>query len=360
MRIQPLRLLFDHLHSLAELGHVFRVFLMLVTIIGMNSESSGSECNTFLQRLQALLRDNGEERILAKRGKDKIPVSENLLHRLTDMVLAKETGEFESGSVFQMTTGNGTRRRVVTEVSVLPGGEIQFRDLADGMIVTSLVRITRLHRILQPKPAKNGQSVTGELVRRYPPPSSADTIMNGRFRNQHEIPFIRDAEIREVHQPLRMNSVRQDGESLRFGINEFGRAVIQQQALRGCTAAAANMLIHDNNRPVDLKDLRNSNLGNENTMAFAIIRAGLKPVLTTMASRSMRRLEDLISQNGPAIISVGGEIGGHVIVVDAIDYNAETARIRDPYHGWDITIDLNALRHRVSPNDTIVQVERTR
>ncbi len=45
-------------------------------------------------------------------------------------------------------------------------------------------------------------------------------------------------------------------------------------------------------------------------------------------------------------------------IVDAIDLNAKTARIRDPFHGWDITIDLNALQSRISKNSSIIQVKK--
>ncbi len=72
----------------------------------------------------------------------------------------------------------------------------------------------------------------------------------------------------------------------------------------------------------------------------------------------IRALHDLIATHGPATASISGEIDGHNIVVDTVNVAAETVTIRDPWHGWRITVPFSALATRGLGN-TFVQIART-
>ena len=137
---------------------------------------------------------------------------------------------------------------------------------------------------------------------------------------------------------------------------ENGKPLILQQATRGCTAAVAAMLIHENGGEIDSHALATRDLGDEEYMKLDIERAGLKPKETLC--HTMKHLEACLSQDGPAIVTVSSGIGGHVVVVDAI--TSKAVRLRDPYHGWEVSVHRKAFERswgglqRASP---VIQVE---
>lgn len=193
-------------------------------------------------------------------------------------------------------------------------------------------------------------------------------------------------------------------ESVRIVRTEFGQLVVQQVSLNGCTAAASAMLILAHRPNARLGYLRSRTLARDlGAVADDIRAAGLVPLQKAMTSsaelvaaiqeidarvfsdehrafrRSHREQADELERawhlerrgvakamrrefvafvareiglHGPAVVG----IGGHVIVVDAIDPVGETALIRDPYHGWQIRILLSALESRISIDDGLVQV----
>lgn len=164
-----------------------------------------------------------------------------------------------------------------------------------------------------------------------------------------------------------------------------GKTVIQQQALRGCTAGVSAMLIADHGKQPKLGEMQQRDLGEDVDVILDIRDAGLKekvsnltdkeqkPVYVTNAMSYAERkkiqekircslsliseLKKLIEEHGSAIVSIHGEIGGHVIVVDAIDDDLTCAIIRDPFHGWMITISMDAFRRTFS-GGSIIQIAK--
>ena len=59
-----------------------------------------------------------------------------------------------------------------------------------------------------------------------------------------------------------------------------------------------------------------------------------------------KELKEHLKAYGSAIVSAGGEIGAHVIIVDAIDDDG--VDIRDSFHGWSIKITKEAFLSRYS------------
>lgn len=195
-----------------------------------------------------------------------------------------------------------------------------------------------------------------EGTRRYPPLSTYDTFVARRIskissvHGQATVFF--DSEIISIHPvvhsiPLKAHSI---GPSPCVDFTDHGKAIIQQQAVRGCTAATAAMLIRDHGGPVDLFKLESTNIGTTEKMCRMIEQARLTPTISQL-SANLDELASAISNNGPAIITLLDYSGGHSIIVDAID--EETARIRDPYHGWEITIRKDALARRYQGGDVI-------
>lgn len=136
-----------------------------------------------------------------------------------------------------------------------------------------------------------------------------------------------------------------------------GKPLILQQATRGCTAAVTAMLIHENGRKINSYELAMRDIGHNYNMKFDIENADLKPKETPC--HTMEDLEKLLSQDGPAIVTVSSGIGGHVVVVDEI--TSKAVRLRDPYHGWEVSVHRKAFERswgmlqRASP---VIQVDK--
>ena len=68
-------------------------------------------------------------------------------------------------------------------------------------------------------------------------------------------------------------------------------------------------------------------------------------------------IANALDQYGPAFATIGGEIGGHVIVLDSVSDRAASnpiVRIRDPFHGWDIDVRLSSLTRRGLEKELLV------
>jgi hypothetical protein len=199
------------------------------------------------------------------------------------------------------------------------------------------------------------------LKRKIPPISMIDTIRCSKnpvtgerfIESAHGSgALFKDEEILAVHSPIRNKVI----DKVEVGYSQFGKAIIQQQATRGCTAATAAMLIDDNGKGFDPDALRSRNLGRTEDQVRDIAQAGLDPIVSNI-SKDLQTLSNLIKQNGSAIVSIDGELGGHVIVVDEVSDDFKQVRLRDPYHGWEITVTADAFSQRYSGGE-VIQVKK--
>ena len=199
------------------------------------------------------------------------------------------------------------------------------------------------------------QSINGHkqfFKRKYPPVAAVDTVImkNGNFESVHgNGKMFSNEEIIKVHTIVSEEKIWEDVFFINAWKTENGKYVIQQQATRGCTAATAAMLIKDHGKEPDIWKLRGRNLGNDKDQMRDIEAVGLRPILTVC--KDLDQLKELLRKHGSAIVSISGELGGHVIIVDEI--GEKEARIRDPYNGWEITVTLEALKKRFSGGSVI-------
>lgn len=206
---------------------------------------------------------------------------------------------------------------------------------------------------------------TSIAKRRVPPLSQVDTIMmvSGVIKSVHgdgTEKLFTDQEILKLHPSIRRVDI---GNNIQVDIVENNKVVIQQQATRGCTAAAAAMLIHDAGKNVDLSSLQQTNLGNTKSIVSSIEKADLTPVVTELNTTNnskelLKQLQQLLRKNGSAIVSTSHDIGSHVVVVDHISDNLNEVRLRDPYHGWDITVTKEAFMRGFHGGDIIQLVNK--
>lgn len=200
------------------------------------------------------------------------------------------------------------------------------------------------------------------LARRYPPLSRVDTICcrNGEITSVHGTgKLFKDGEIIEVHPSVGIRKVG-SSQKIEADITALGKVVIQQQAIRGCTAATAAMLIVDHGGEPSTRILRMRNLGTAENIRRDLRRANLRPILTIVSGDQNQRLKQLrsaIEAHGSANISIDGELGGHDLVVDQIHPDLSKVTLRCPYHGWQITVTAEAFTLRFR-GGTIIQAEK--
>jgi hypothetical protein len=201
-----------------------------------------------------------------------------------------------------------------------------------------------------------------QINRLYPPIGFNDTVTfeRGVLKSLHpSVNVFKNHEIQEIHQgdvflPETINGRRALFEVRR---NELGKHVLQQQSTRGCTAGAVAMMLLDHQRKIDPEEMANSNLGMDNEMISQLETAGLHPI-HSKPSASVNPfiwLQNEVKTKGSAIVTVDSDrMGAHVIIVDLV--SDEGVRLRDPYHGWDITVTHEGFIKYWQPRSGIIQV----
>lgn len=177
--------------------------------------------------------------------------------------------------------------------------------------------------------------------RKIPPLSIVDTFIatSSGIKSAHgKGELFSDHEIVEKLPIVRRQLI---GDKVYAEFTKYGKAIIQQQATRGCTAATSAMLIVDNGKQPKISNLKMRNLGDDANQIKDMKEAGLKPVINT--ANTLLELRKLILKHGSAIVSVNNKLGAHVIVADDISANLSRIRLRDPYHGWEITVTKEAF-----------------
>lgn len=86
--------------------------------------------------------------------------------------------------------------------------------------------------------------------------------------------------------------------------------------------------------------MRSRNLAKQDVELRDLEKAGLQGFYSHASNLS--ELREVIMKNGSAIVSI--EVTGvHAVVVDDISQDLSKVRLRDPYHGWEITVTAEAF-----------------
>ncbi|NGX43378.1 MAG: hypothetical protein K940chlam7_01675 [Chlamydiae bacterium] len=182
------------------------------------------------------------------------------------------------------------------------------------------------------------------LPREHPGISRADTLVirEGKLQSMHgKGTCFLDEEILHLHNVKKTEDL---GAGVVAKISESGKNVIQQRGARGCTAAVAAMLIRDRGGTPNVKAMDQRSLAGSGEICLDIRNAGFTPIHTERVD-NLEHLKRLLEENGSAIVDINDKrIGSHVIIVDEI--RDEDVRIRDPYHGWEISVTLDAFKDR--------------
>lgn len=172
-----------------------------------------------------------------------------------------------------------------------------------------------------------------------------------------------DEEILRVHRVIKKELFKERfnnygrKEKVYIDFTQNNKAIIQQQATRGCTAATAAMLIKDQGGKPKFCELQGSNLGDDESIKQDIQNAGFKLMVTSLISNSLEDFREQLKNYGSAIVSLEDpQAGGHSIVVDEVSEDLQQVRLRDPYHGWEITVSAEAFQLRWSGGN-VIQIE---
>ena len=150
---------------------------------------------------------------------------------------------------------------------------------------------------------------------------------NGMFESSH---FIENDVIIEKSKIVKSETFTEKEFNWKVSVSytHNGKAIIQQLSSNGSFEAAKYMLLRDHGKPLDIRKL---------TGRISENKPVVLPHVATKVS-NLKKLRHLIIKNGSAIVKVKGSIGEHHIVVDHISKDLQQMRIRDPFHGWEITI----------------------
>ena len=146
----------------------------------------------------------------------------------------------------------------------------------------------------------------------------------------------------------------QDDKPIYASRTQNKKNIIQQQASRGCTAAAAAMLIMDNGGKPDIAELINRHGGTPQQYINDFQKAGLTSIRTHAIN--LDDLSKLIKQYGSCVATLTRGLH-HDLIVDEVSEKLSAVRIRDPYHGWEITVKKEAFSLMWTGGD-IIQIHQ--
>jgi Papain-like cysteine protease AvrRpt2 len=129
-----------------------------------------------------------------------------------------------------------------------------------------------------------------------------------------------------------------------IGITKDGRHVILQQAAASCVPTSVAMIVLDHGGKPDYNSIKETHFAEDEDAVNWIQKAGFSAKLTLLPhTDKIQTLSKCLKEYGPGALCIyGNDIGGHEIVLDAIE--DDMATIRDPFHGWCIDIRLDVLK----------------
>ncbi len=190
------------------------------------------------------------------------------------------------------------------------------------------------------------KSLAIDHVRKYPPVSLVDTIRLVSTKDRIQVEplhgpcnIFSDEEIVSLHEVV-MTTHQEDGLNIDYSTDL--KAIIQQQSLRGCAMASAAMLLKDFGVSPSFDTLSNANLGDDELIKAEFRKYGFDAIKTEF--KDINQLRQSIEKYGSCELTISDPlVGWHSIVVDSVTEDLLFTTLRDPYHGWQITINSEAL-----------------
>lgn len=222
------------------------------------------------------------------------------------------------------------------------------REIGDWLVEASRFRRTGLRPPVE-RPAGPKEPFRAPPFR-IPPLSSIDTVLvDPSTRQRASIhgsgSFVHDA--RELKRISELKRIPASIDNVELSLTREGRHVLLQPGTRACVLTVGAMMLLDQGRRPDWKQVAGSNLETQDDLRRFLERGGGKPITTALPRGPLpariSRLAELIEKQGPAALEVGGHLGGHQVLLDSVDLRENVAMLREPFHGWEIGIALDAL-----------------
>ena len=144
---------------------------------------------------------------------------------------------------------------------------------------------------------------------------------------------------------------------LKVAISENGYPVLQQQNVESCGQTCLAMVLMDLGFQPDFSKLEGG-LTNYDQRMEVIKGLALREIRNHLNTKNeqefLEELREKIHKNGSALIGIDGGSGfvGHGIVCDDISADLQTVRIRDPWHGWEVSLNAKSFLDAVFPLST--------
>lgn len=144
-----------------------------------------------------------------------------------------------------------------------------------------------------------------------------------------------------------------------IGVTPEGLHVMLERNIHTSYITCIIMLLLDQNFKFDDEFKRMSKNEDQREIRMWLLNFKLKLTYTSLKNKKkdeiLTILKTSINRYGPAILSVNSQsIGSHYIIIDnIIDL---TAHIRDPYHGWAISIHILTLLSWIDNNGYFMQL----
>lgn len=143
-----------------------------------------------------------------------------------------------------------------------------------------------------------------------------------------------------------------------IAITTAGKHVILQPAVKACVPACIAMLLLDRGKKPNYQEMQETNLANTQRAIEWVNEAKLECQITEIPQdNAIDLLSKRLAEKGPGKLSIEHPtIGSHAIILDEISREKGEALIRDPFHGWMLTIKLDALSSWLCPGDDFLQI----
>jgi hypothetical protein len=126
-------------------------------------------------------------------------------------------------------------------------------------------------------------------------------------------------------------------------ITREGKYIVWQQAIRSCVPAAISMIALDRKRRFLGEEITYAVTTGERMLRY-IQKAGFEPIKHSLQGNSfdkVKTLEQLIAKLGPGLLHLDHpELKSHLVVLDEISLERWCATLREPYHGYMVTVKL--------------------
>jgi len=132
---------------------------------------------------------------------------------------------------------------------------------------------------------------------------------------------------------------------------EHGKAFIHQQSTHACIGTIVAMLCMDKGVKPDISLVETKIFGNEKRVLQLIRDAGFTG--EQKKAKNLSSLKDAIRDYYCAIVSTKADLTPFIIV-DDISEDLSKVRIRDPYHGWEISVTGEAFQSQWTPGKIIL------